>query len=198
MPDASRLKLCRNVSCGEIPSKTLKDSESNTLSLTTDGSSTNAALGLDSAGGLGTPPFEVTHKGAGPCTFVAVQSWGSAGGVTLSKFWLSVTGRQQNGQGEGAGAGVGVTLGVGLGVGVIGGVGVGVGVPKKWHQTTLIVSTRQPSLEPLLSLAILQRSTPFQSSDGRFTIVVVNPPELPVQAWRPAMGLPVSVAIVPL
>jgi hypothetical protein len=78
------------------------------------------------------------------------------------------------------------------------GVGVGVGVPLKWHQTALVVSTRQPSLEPLLSLAIRQRRTALPSSGGRLTIVVMKPPELPLHAWRPAMGLPGPVAIVAL
>jgi hypothetical protein len=46
----------------------------------------NAALGGVSAGGLGTPAFEVTHRGGGPSAFVANQSAGNAGGVTPSKF----------------------------------------------------------------------------------------------------------------
>ena len=45
----------------------------------------NAALGGVSAGGIGTPESEVTQSGGGPCAFVATQSGGSAGGVTLSK-----------------------------------------------------------------------------------------------------------------
>jgi hypothetical protein len=45
-----------------------------------------AALGRVSAGGIGTPEFEVIHSGGGPCAFVAAQFGGSAGGVTLSKF----------------------------------------------------------------------------------------------------------------
>ena len=57
---------------------------------------------------------------------------------------------------------------------------------------------RQPSPEPLLSLAILQRSLPFTTSKGRLTVVVMKPPELPLHAWRPAMGLPVPAAIVEL
>ena len=82
------------------------------------------------------------------------------------------------------------------GVGV--GVGGGVGVPEKWHQTTFAVSTRQPSLEPVLSLAMRQRSTAFRSSDGRSATVVMKPPEFPLQAGRPAIGLPRLVAIVRL
>jgi hypothetical protein len=39
-----------------------------------------------SAGGLGTPSFEVTHSGGGPKVFVANHPVGNAGGVTLSKF----------------------------------------------------------------------------------------------------------------
>jgi hypothetical protein len=50
----------------------------------------NAALGGVSAGGLGTPLFDVTQRGGGPNAFVANQSTGNAGGVTLSKFSLDV------------------------------------------------------------------------------------------------------------
>src|SRR5437660_1657797 len=78
-----------------------------------------------------------------------------------------------------------VWKGVGLAV------GVGLGVPLKWHHIILVVSTRQPSLAPLLSLAIRHRRTAPPSSDGRFTTVVRKPPELPLHAWRPAIGLPV-------
>ena len=39
------------------------DSESSLLSLTTAGSSMNAALGNVSAGGMGTPEFDVIQKG---------------------------------------------------------------------------------------------------------------------------------------
>ena len=52
---------------------------------------------------------------------------------------------------------VAVAVAVLVGVGVIGGVGVGLhGIP--WHRLILTVSTRQPSAELLLSLAIRQRS----------------------------------------
>ena len=33
---------------------------------------------------------------------------------------------------------------------------------------------------------------------GRFTVVVTNPPELPVHAWRPPIGLPKAALIVAL
>jgi hypothetical protein len=61
--------------------------------------------------------------------------------------------------GVAVGVAVGVTVGVtvGVGVGVIGGVGVAVhGGP--WQPKTLKLSTRQPSPEPWLSLAIRQRN----------------------------------------
>ncbi len=45
-----------------------------------------------------------------------------------------------------------------------------------------MVSRRQPSLEPLVSLAILQRSLKPVEIIGRFTTVVMKPPELPLQA----------------
>src|SRR4030095_2355336 len=62
--------------------------ESRRLSLTTVGSLTKAAFGSESADGVGTPELEVTHRGAGPLAFVAVQPAGSAGGVTPAKFSL--------------------------------------------------------------------------------------------------------------
>ena len=50
-----------------------------------------AALGSVSAGGTGSPEFDVTQSGGGPWSFVASQSGGNAGGVTLSKFSLTTT-----------------------------------------------------------------------------------------------------------
>jgi len=66
----------------------------------------NAAFGGESAGGLGTPELDVTHIGGGPSAFVASQPEGSAGGVTLSKFSLNLTGSKQGGEQEGVGGGV--------------------------------------------------------------------------------------------
>jgi len=94
--------------------------------------------------------------------------------------------------------GVFVAVEVGVCVGFTVAVAVGVGGPLKWHSVTVTLSTRQPSPEPLSSLAILQRILPFTTRLGRFTIVRMKPPELPLQAWRPAMGLPVPVEIVEL
>ena len=65
----------------------------------------NAALGAVSAGGFGTPLLDVTQSGGGPNAFVANQSAGNAGGVTLSKFSSNTIGREQ-GLHEGAGNGV--------------------------------------------------------------------------------------------
>jgi hypothetical protein len=59
----------------------------------------NAALGGVSAGGAGTPLFEVTHSGGGPSALVANQSVGNAGGVTPSKFSLNVTRPEHGGHG---------------------------------------------------------------------------------------------------
>src|SRR5436190_20443651 len=59
--------------------------ESSRLSLTTVGSSMNAAFGSESAGGLGRPELEFTQSGTGPCAFVATHPEGSAGGTTPSK-----------------------------------------------------------------------------------------------------------------
>jgi hypothetical protein len=81
-------------------------------------------------------------------------------------------------------------------VGVIGGVGVAVHGGMVLHQLMLMLSTRQPSPEPLVSLAIRQRNlAPVVTRKGRFTTVVMKPFELPLQAARPAIGLPRSVAI---
>ena len=100
------------------------------------------------------------------------------------------------------GVAVGVTVGVtvGLTVGVTEGVGVGVHDDRSaWHPITLTVSTRQPSLEPLLSLAIRQRSLTSKSpTPGSSTTLVMKPSELPLQARRPAIGLPRSALIVRL
>src|SRR5437870_8900389 len=74
----------------------------------------SAALGSVSAGGIGTPELDVIQRGGGPCAFVATQSGGNAGGVTLSKFSLKTTGRKQGGEHEGVGGGVGVRLGATL------------------------------------------------------------------------------------
>jgi len=100
--DASRLKLCRKVNCVISPSKIATFRESSRLSLTTAGSSMNAALGAVSAGGTGTPEFDVTHNGGGPCAFIAVQSGGNAGGLTPSKSSGTSTGTQKAG-GHGGG-----------------------------------------------------------------------------------------------
>lgn len=53
------------------------------------------ALGGDSAGGIGTPEFDVPQNGGGPCAFVAIQSGGSVGGVTLSKVSFVISSVQQ-------------------------------------------------------------------------------------------------------
>jgi hypothetical protein len=82
----------------------------------------------------------------------------------------------------GVGVTVGVTVAVAVGLTVgVGGGGVGVhGGP--WQKVRLTVSTRQPSFEPLLSLAIRQRSLPSGKPVGRFTTLVMNPSELQLQA----------------
>jgi hypothetical protein len=55
----------------------------------------NAALGGVSAGGPGTPLFDVTQSGGGPSAFVASHPAGNAGGVRLSKFSRKLAGTQQ-------------------------------------------------------------------------------------------------------
>ena len=83
------------------------------------------------------------------------------------------------------GVAVGVDGAVAVGVGVIGGVALGVGEGQGIgaHPAILTVSTRQPSLEPLVSLAIRQRSLLLPAKmAGRFTTVVMKPSELPLHA----------------
>lgn len=93
---------------------------------------------------------------------------------------------------------VNVQTGGGGGTGV--GVGVGVGVAAPPLQKTLTLSIRQPSLDVLSSLAMRQRKiTVCPLADaGRFTIVLIKPPELPLHAIRPAIGLPKEVLMVAL
>src|SRR5437667_8838747 len=120
-PDASRLKLCRKVNDKGAGGRKMA-SESSSLSLTTAGSSINAALGSVSAGGIGTPELDVTHNGGGPWAFVAVQSGGNPGGVTSSKCSLNSTGWKQ---------------GKGVHVGFTGGVGTAGEMSTRPHPTTL-------------------------------------------------------------
>ena len=101
--------------------------------------------------------------------------------------------------GVGANLGVGVALGVelGVGVGVELAVAVGVEVGVGLSHTVCTVSILQPSPALLASLPIRHRNT-LVCPCGMSTHVVMKPPELPVQAWRPARGLPQHVLIVPL
>ena len=83
------------------------------------------------------------------------------------------------------GVAVGVDDAVAVGVGVVGGVALGVGEGQGigTHPAILTVSTRQPSLEPPVSLAIRQRSLLLpEKMKGRFTTVVIKPSELPLHA----------------
>jgi len=74
------------VSCAHHASKIKKVPTSRYLSLTTGGSLTHAAFGGESAGGEGTPAFEVCQKiPSGLIALVAVHPAGSVGGVTPSK-----------------------------------------------------------------------------------------------------------------
>lgn len=50
------------------------------------------------------------------------------------------------------------------------------------RRNAMIVSTRQPSPDPLLSLAIRQRSLPPAGMNGRLTTVVMKPSESPLHA----------------
>src|SRR5574342_47080 len=76
----SNLKSFRNVSVAVFVAMGIEGLSSR-LSLTTAGLSTKALLGPESL-----PVAVVTHGGAGPAAFVAVQPEGGVGGVALSKF----------------------------------------------------------------------------------------------------------------
>jgi hypothetical protein len=89
--------------------------------------------------------------------------------------------------------GVGVNVAVDVGLAVTVGVDVGVGP----SQNPWSVSIRQPSPEPPLSLPIRHRNA-MVCPEGSPSCDVMNPPELPVHAGRPASGLPQHVLIVPL
>ena len=106
--------------------------------------------------------------------------------------------------------GAGVNAGVACGLGGADGVGRGAGVGARGvgndtamgsHQLILTVSTRQPSPEPLLSLAMRQRNLVLiPGNNGRFTTVVMKPPEFglklpsstPIGISHHAIGLPRS------
>src|SRR5262245_22845803 len=113
------------------------------------------------------------------------------------------------GRGAGVGRGRGVTLGLPVGVGeavavavAVGawvGLAVGVGHGFDTQPKISTVSTRQPSFDPVVSLAIRPlRPPPPGRTPGQLTTVVPKPSELPLQARRPAIGLPRSVLIVRL
>ena len=90
-----------------------------------------------------------------------------------------------------AGVAVGATVTVAVGVAVAVAVGVAEGVGAPPLQKSWTLSTLQPVFERLMSLAIRQRKTvvcPLAEA-GRFTVVVMKPPDVPLHAIRPAMGL---------
>jgi hypothetical protein len=65
---------------------------------------------------------------------------------------------------------------------------------------TLTVSMFHPATARLQSVPRRKRSLmgcPLAEA-GRLTVVVMNPAEFPVQAWRPAIGLKKFALIVPL
>ena len=87
------------------------------MSLIAAGSLTHAALGSESAGGDGSPEFEVCQSIlSGLIPLVAIQPAGRAGGVTLSKLSNKLHA-----------IGLGLAVGVGVGVAVEVAVAVGVG-----------------------------------------------------------------------
>jgi hypothetical protein len=72
--------------------------------------------------------------------------------------------------------------------------------PPQFEPDIEIVSMNQPTPLTLESLPRRHLKTMFcpLAEAGRLTVVVMNPPEFPVQAWRPAMGLPKLTLMVPL
>ena len=160
----------------------------------------DAALGAESAGGAGTPAFDVPQNGADPARLKANHPAGNAGGTALSKFSVNVP-EQATGvgvtDGVGVGDGEGVPATVAVAVAVAVGVGDGLDAPPLQKNWTL--SILQPVLETVRSLAMRQRRTTVcpLAAAGRFTRVFMNPLELPVQACRPAIGLLNDVDIVP-
>jgi hypothetical protein len=89
---------------------------------------------------------------------------------------------------------VGVAVEVAVGVDVAVAVAVGVGLSQKISMLSIL----QPSPgTPLESLPIRHRSM-ITCPAGRATLVVIKPPEFPVHASRPAIGLQKSVEIDPL
>src|SRR5215471_9430485 len=63
--------------------------------------------------------------------------------------------------------------------------------PQQVRTRTETVSTNQPVLVTLLSVPQRQRSWTGwpAAAAGRLTMVVMKPPELPLQPWRPPSGL---------
>jgi hypothetical protein len=127
---------------------------------------------------------------AGPGVKDDAQPAGKSGGVTVSK--PSFNGMMAQGKG------VGVVGGVAVGVAVGGGEGGGLGQPTGY--VALILSMRQPVPAPVQSVARRKRKRTGwkRAEEGIRATVVTYPPELPVQACRPAMGLRVPAEIVPL
>jgi hypothetical protein len=129
--------------------------ESRYLSLITGGSFTQAAFGGESAGGEGTPVFEVCQSiPSGSIALVAVHPAGRAGGVTPSKFWFKIVISSlkhcggvgvPGGVGVGVGVAVAVAEGVGVGVGLRVGVTVGVGEAP----CPYLIVRKSPSLVPV-------------------------------------------------
>ena len=86
------------MSCAHHASKIKKVPTSRYLSPATGGSLIHAAFGGESAGGDGTPAFEVCQKiPSGSIAFVAVHPAGSVGGVTPSKVSANTVIRSEPG-----------------------------------------------------------------------------------------------------
>src|SRR6187455_317749 len=70
----------------------------------------------------------------------------------------------------------------------------------QFEPLTVTSSIQAPAALTLLSVArrhLITTFCPFAAA-GKLTVVVINPPELPLQACRPAIGLPKARSIVEL
>lgn len=167
--DCSKSKFCLNVSCA--PALYMMDGVSRRLSKRLAGSTEYTELGRLSATGVGVPEAEVTQNGKPPPLIpcVAIQSGGSIGGVTPSKFSLKTGGQ------DAVAVAVGVAVGVGLGdpigpqkgVGEAVGVGLGVGVaPARLNAP---IRNRQP-----LTLVVGMYSLTYQKSRSLLGSTVIS------------------------
>jgi hypothetical protein len=79
-------------------------------------------------------------------------------------------------------------------------ISVGQESEQSWQPLIMTLSMNCPEPDTLVSVAVRHRNLmlcPFAEA-GKFTVVVMNPPELPLQACRPPIGFWKSGLIVPV